>query len=69
MSELFDEQDWFDEIEEPEYNRDTFQWKDKEGHKLFLDDIGDDYLQNIISFLKHKEEPKYELIAFLEKEQ
>jgi len=65
-------EDWAlldDDFVEVVYDRDTFQWKDKEGRKLLLEDIDDYYLQNIINFLKRKEEPKFKLIAFLEKEQ
>ena len=57
-------------------NRDTFIWRDREGGAHLLVDIDDQYLQNIINFLKRGEgrvacglaERRRDVVKFLEKE-
>lgn len=58
-------------------NREAFIWKDRGGNKHKLKDIDDNYIQNIISFLRRRLEKMdihsatywSEVIVFLEKEQ
>ena len=57
------------EFSEPLLSRRGFCWTDKEGNEHKLKDIDDYYLNNIINFLKRKENEEFtNTIKFLEKE-